>query len=277
MPAGVGPTTVDLIFLLFLLLPGLGGVKTSLRVQKELDTLTRLDKIVMSFVYGLGALSVSISFYRILLPEVCDLSFIHFGNCDPGAIMLNSLDGFTVAQLVAILLAQSTIAAGLGLTWGTASVWRDDRIRTKPNYAVQPWQETLSRLQEKNIREMRYQIRVRTRDGRVIEGRLKQIGGENGKHDLLLGAPKLIADQNNSGQLPEAIDSKISLSYVHYQSIDEVHFYNVYPLDDRERKETHREYAKEVMKNSYDRLESWIKTLPERSQRWARRKWRKYR
>jgi len=191
----------NLIALVLLLLPGLIGEKVALLVDDRADQFNRLDTIAISFVISLTSLLllyiISHGFenrlvsYDILLSNYVEL---------PRAIW--------------IYLLMIIFSSLIGLCLGSIE-FGGDLISSRTGL----WYKTVSKIEDlERNEEERYQIRVMTKTGNEIWGRVTKENSFSSTRDIHLTNPRMIhegddrdRDRNFSGSI-----------YIHRDSIAHV-------------------------------------------------------
>lgn len=222
--------TLNIIFLIFLLVPGYLMLRGYQRARVRLDTLPRLDKIlttvtggvftlaIMLILYRFGALGWLVnSWYSIL--ETGALAQPDF-NYDPSnSIGLSDLRSQSIIALLGFMAVQSIIGFLFGWAIGRVAFYNPRTHRQSKTDLEQPWEHAVRKS------AIGDPITVITRQGREIKGVLYRIGSPSKKYDLLLAISSEVIREDE-----EVVDTRpLGVTYHHFDDISQIQFTEVTP------------------------------------------------
>lgn len=221
---------MNLVYLAFLLVPGFMALQGYLRGSVQLDTLSRLDKILSAVVGGSISMAIMLVLNRF---GILHYIVIKWYNLIPGgthyynfagvlgysqgyAVMTGTITGTTALSLIGFIFGQSGIAWFIGYLYGTIIYSKGDGGRLRVDLE-QPWETAVANgsYGEKVV--------VITKNGQEIHGRLDRIGSPSEDNDLLLFA----ATKKVSGKE----DEPLGQTYHHYRDISQVRFPDLAPSE----------------------------------------------
>lgn len=236
----VGKVSLNVVTLLFLLIPGLVGMKLFLRAYVRLDDLSRIDKLAASVLMGGFALGIPL----FLLNWTCWTEQIttflfrpHSPNytdwtrpetwCSTSDVMtVGRLSQVPVVVIVLFVSVQSVFVGGVSYAVGKRlNRWEDGPPR-EPKFIEQPWEYASKKTARESDRAT-----VITTDGKEIRGTIHRIGSPSEDYDILLKDPeKVIRD----GRTDAEVDTRDlgAYTYHHYRDISRVRFPDLDTYDD---------------------------------------------
>jgi len=230
MQSGTGGSLLgmNLIYLAFLLVPGFMALQGYLRGSVQLDSMSRLDKILSAVLGGSVSLGLMLilnrfgALYYIVLKWYNlapggphhDLSGI-LGFSQDYAVMTGSFSETTALSLLGFIFGQSIFAWLTGYLYGTFIYWKEDGDGRLRYELEQPWETAVANGSYGEP------VEVITKNGQEIHGRLDRIGSPSEDNDLLLFA----ATRKVSGK----DDEPLGETYHHYRDISQVRFPEMEP------------------------------------------------
>lgn len=228
----VGTVRIDVVTLLFLLVPGLVGMKLFLRAYVKLDDLSRIDKLAVSVLLGGFALAIPL----FLLNWTCWTDQItaflvrpHAPNytdwtrpetwCSGSDVMtVGRLSQVPVVVIVLVVSVQSVFVGSLSYAAGRLLNWWEDGPPREPKFVEQPWEYASKKTARESDRAT-----VITTDGKEIRGTVFRIGSPSEDYDILLKDPeKVIRDDRTDAEV-DARDLG-AYTYHHYRDISRIRF-----------------------------------------------------
>ncbi|MEZ3115945.1 hypothetical protein RYH80_08440 [Halobaculum sp. MBLA0147] len=222
------PFALNALYLVFLLVPGYASLVGYLWSTVQLDTVSRLDKILRAVVGGSVTLGVFLLAYRFGIPQTVLRSvetlwtggsnwlvFDPLGYRASRTITARTVGSTPALTLLAVIASQSVVGYVLGYGLGTVvHVRYNDREKSQEDLE-QPW-ETAVRQTALGDR-----VTVVTNDGVEISGRLYRVGSPSEDYDLLLsGAVRVVRGGD---------DESLGMTYHHYDDVARVHFERMRP------------------------------------------------
>lgn len=221
---------LNLLYLLFLLVPGYLSLKGYLSATIQLDTTSRLDKLLLTVIGGLISLAIILILNRL---GIFDASWNYVTNIlfdvsrpvEIGYREENRVDIATVRSLSALAAmgfigVQSVIGFFGGYLLGTAVRIRSEQPQKSDKDLQQPWETAVrgSKLGD--------DVTVVTTNEQEIRGRLYRIGSPSTDFDLLLAAAERISDKEDNEPL--------GVTYHNYRDISRVTFPKIKPREESE-------------------------------------------
>lgn len=236
----VGKVTINVVTLLFLLIPGLFGMKAFLQAYVKLDDLSRFDKLAVIMTIGSFALVIP----PLVLNWDCWTTHIdtlltnprplHYNTqigsntwCSGGAITFG--DVMTAEQLSQVPLVivifflgvHTAVVSSISYVTGWALNKMGDGPPRESKYIEQPWEYA----SKKTARESDGAT-VITTENEEIRGTIHRIGSPSEDYDILLKDPeKVIRDEHTDAE----VDTRDlgAYTYHHYRDISRVRFPNL--------------------------------------------------
>jgi len=205
--------SVDLLYLIILLVPGLLAVKIFLAITREVDRYSRLTAVVYSL--GFAILSV--------LTLYIGISLLHWS-----FITAEELNSLTIPNLIWAYFVHTLLALSYGFVFGQARVIADKRgyidglVDSIPNLEEMDAREELWDLTFSDIYSDS-EIRIVTQEGDILQGEVMRSGTKAQERDLLIADPKrVIIDE--SGNVEYQFEDYGLYAYVHNQDISYILF-----------------------------------------------------
>jgi len=231
--AATGAQTGQLVFFLYLLIPGYVAFRAYIWGNVAIDRTSRLTKLILMVIGGFLSLALTAAARHTFLPELIQILPLlgpYPEVAISGKISVQSISNLSILQSTNLILSQSAIGVVGGSVCGALRYAVIDQNNPSRKYLDQPWDELIEQVSYKDP------ITVVTRDGRKVTGEFEQIGNSPDDKDLLIRNPKQL-----DGKLEEA--SKIGeISYHSYQDISRIVVYDQYL--DGERSWVNRQYMR---------------------------------
>lgn len=233
----VGKVSVNVVTLLFLLIPGLFGMKSFLQAYVKLDNLSRFDKLAVIMTIGSFALAIPplllnwdcwTSHVSTLLatPRVlnydaqmqsitwCSGEVLTFGD----VMTADQLSQVPLVVVIFFLGVQTTVVSSISyvLGWGLNTL--GDGPPRKPKYVEQPWEYASKKTARESDRAT-----VITTAGEEIRGTIHRIGSPSEDYDILLKDPEKVS---RDGHTDTEVDTRDlgAYTYHHYRDISRIRF-----------------------------------------------------
>lgn len=209
----------QLVFFLFLLIPGYVTLKAYIWANITLDNISRLDKIIYLTIGGfstivivsafrnLGTFSYLWSFIPISLPSWLVISV--------DSLRINTISSLTMLEAFSLIATQSIIGFLIGFIYG-ASRWISDPVKQTRRDLKQPWEMAYNQTLQGD------KVTIITTQNREIHGIVEQMSSPPMDSDILLSNSKEIVRDSN-GQVDEVRDIGKS-SYHHHQDVSRIEF-----------------------------------------------------
>lgn len=220
---GNTPFALNFLYLVFLLVPGYSSLRGYLSATVQLDTVSRLDKLLLTVVGGVISLSAMLllnrfGLFKFIIEWFSPLwtdqtvwnAFDVLGYHSERSIAAADVAKFTALSLLGFVLTQSVIGYGLGYFFGTAVHLRLNDAERSEEDLQQPWETAVKQAAFGD------EVIVVTRNGKEIRGRIYRIGSPSEQYDLLLADAELL----RRGTSPEPL----GMTYHHYRDIAQVQF-----------------------------------------------------
>lgn len=254
MPAqptiGVG---VSLVFFIFFLVPGFIGVKSYLWATRNVDYLSRFDKLGAATLVGVLTLPIPIELHSFAISSI---------SWYPWAEFPPTLAGFGSIPITLLVIGVVVQSGGAILLGGMVGYLQNNfgrKPKRDPLDKDRPWRYGFGH--RNNLQE----VTITTDGDDLIRGRVLRYGSDPEDFDILLAAPKLI--DTETGEITKEYQG---YRYFHDQSIHQIHFHDTYPLDDeREEKVGIRILVKRLFLFVYLLPRSLLTGAAE----WLRRQW----
>lgn len=276
----VGKVSLNVVTLLFLLIPGLFGMKAFFHSLVRLDTLSQFDKLAVIMTIGSFALvlpplalnwncwtnhATDLLFLRRIpsstrLTEAhawCSGNVVTFGNM----MTSEQLSKVPVVIVISFLAAHTALVSSLSYVagWGL-NKWGDSPPR-EPKYIEQPWEHASKKTARESDRAT-----VITTESEEIRGIIHRIGSPSEDYDILLqDSEKVIRDGRTDS---EAETRNLgAYTYHHYRDISRIRFPDLdtdddFEIDLSDATERFEEKMEESM-NADDDTERELDTSPE--------------
>lgn len=223
----VRPVSVNIIYLLFLIVPGYISLLGYLRARTRLDSYSRLEKLFRTIGFGFGTLGVllvvrrfellSFAAQKVEQPFSGEPVTAEIGYNASRAVEFSSSPEFTGLSVVGFILVQSIVGYCGWYLFGTAVYIISDSTGRRDADTEQPWEVA---VEQANLGDS---VTVVNQQGEVVTGNIYRIGSPSEDYDLLLWGSKRIYP--NDSRDPEPLNA----SYHHYRDIAEIHFPKMRP------------------------------------------------
>lgn len=243
----VGKVSLNVVTLLFLLIPGLFGMKAFFQSFVRLDNLSRFDKLAVIMTIGSFALVIpplalnwncwmgtaqealfSQSFPasdRLAKPNTwCPDNVITFGNM----MTSEQLSQVPLVIIIFLLGIHTTAVSSFSYIFGWILNKLGESPPRKPKYIEQPWEYASKKTARESDRAT-----VITTENEEIRGTIHRIGSPSEDYDILLKDPKkVIRDDRTDGE----VDTRGlgAYTYHHYRDISRIRFPDLDTSDDFE-------------------------------------------
>lgn len=211
----------QLVFFLFLLVPGYLAVRAYYWANVALENDARVNRLVLMAIGGFVSLAV-VALWRQLMPtvRVAPLAFLtpEWLVVD-GVLSVQTISRLSVLESVNLIVSQGIVAVVGGYILGMVKyVWYDERNQTHSNLE-HPWTQLTDEIPNEPII-------VVSNDGTHTKGRPVALGSEQQDYDIMLVASGSDDDTETKG-LPPATSTDDSLprgaiSYHQYDDISRV-------------------------------------------------------
>ncbi len=199
----------------FLLVPGYIALRGYLNATIQLDTMSRLDKLLTTVVAG----SVTLVFMLVLnrfgvLVAIAELEAPALQYSTEHAVTPERVPRFSALALLWFITAQSVVGYVGGYLLGTFVHVKSSRPQRSDEDLQQPWETA---VRQSAIGDT---VTVITKNGEEITGTLYRIGSPSKDYDLLLSAAKKVEEDDT---IP------LGMTYHHYEDISQVRFPEIVP------------------------------------------------
>lgn len=208
MIAQIGTTGLagQLIFFLYLLVPGYAAFRAYIWANVALDRTTRLTKLVLMAIGG----SASLAGIGLLRQTILSDFAI------AGELSVRTISSLTILESTNLIISQSVIAIVGGVLVGMVRYVLIDQDNPRRKYLEQPWDELVDQVSRND------RITVVTCDGDQITGEFEQIGNNPEDKDLLIRGPQRPDEgRDEASKLGE-------ISYHSHQDISRIIVYDQY-------------------------------------------------
>lgn len=223
MTAQVGTTGLagQLIFFLYLLVPGYAAFRAYIWANVALDRTTRLTKLVLMAIGGFASLAVIALLRQTILPDL--VQFLCISNlisdfAFAGELSVKTISSLTILESTNLIISQSAIAIVGGVLAGMVRYVLVDQDNPGRKYLEQPWDELVDQVSPSD------RITVVTCNGDKITGEFEQIGNNPEDKDLLIRGPQILderrAEASKLGEISYHSDEDISRVIVYDQYLD---------------------------------------------------------
>lgn len=236
----VGKVSIDVATLLFLLVPGLIGMKAFLRAYVKLDDLSRIDKLAASIMIGGFALAIPLFVLNwecwtdqlaafLVHPRSPDYqAWTRTGTwCSDADVMtVERLSKVPIVVIVLLVSIQSTFVGSVSYAAGKGLNWWEDGPPRESKYVEQPWEYASKKTARESDRAT-----VITTESEEIRGTIHRIGSPSEDYDVLLKDPeKVIRDDRTDDE----VDTRDlgAYTYHHYRDISRIRFPDLDTYDD---------------------------------------------
>lgn len=206
------PLGVNVLLLAVVLVPGYLVLRGYLDATVQLDTMSRLDKLLLTVLGGTLTVAALLAANRLgVFAWVVSLSgeqAVSPGEHLGRAVTLAEIQNVSGRTLVSFVLGQSGVGYLGGYLYGTVRQLRSRRPQRTAADAQQPW--------ETAVRHVSYgsPVRVVTRDGARLSGRIDRVGSPSESADFLLWDARRERVGGDSEQLGVVYVSHRSVSRV---------------------------------------------------------------
>ena len=226
--ANGSPFALNLILILFLFIPGYAVLQGWLNSTVQLDTISRLDKILITVSGGGVLLIMMLLLNRFNIFEVILCNYGGF--CDPVAvaydtdskISVTDIGDFSILSILSFVVIQSSLGYILSYLLGTFLRIQSDSRPTAEKDLEQPLETAIeqSTLGEK--------VWIITNTGDKITGKLYRIGSPSKDKDIFVSG----ATRKNKNEDDDSDGEKIGLTYIDYENIAQIQFPDMVPQKD---------------------------------------------
>lgn len=243
----VGKVSINVVTLLFLLIPGLFGMKAFFHSFIRLDTLSRFDKLAVIMTIGsfalvipplalnwncwtthAGELLVSPHISnspQLTAPDMwCSGNVITFGNL----MTSEQLSRIPLVIIVFLLGLHTTFVGSLSYVAGWALNKRGDAPPREPKYIEQPWEYASKKTARESDRAT-----VLTTESEEIRGTIHRIGSPSEDYDILLKDPEKVLRDDRTDTEVDTRDLG-AYTYHHYRDISRIRFPDLDTYEDFE-------------------------------------------
>lgn len=202
---------INLLFLVFFIVPGLVGIKGFLLVRRETDNYGRIETIVFSLIISITSALVLYAASTVILWE---------------SVSFYDLAQLRLPNVVDIFVVHSVLCSILGVTFGIANNIGEKNgifkhtIESLPHVdgdtpRKEVWDFVFSEIHSSSV------VSVITKQGHVITGNVVQKGAKIQERDLLLSSPTLKILMKDGNYSEKKLPNK-TYSYVHNQNISQI-------------------------------------------------------
>lgn len=215
---------LNLIFFLYLLIPGYVTLRAYLWANVALDDLPRLDKLVHLAIGGfLSMTGVSLLRKGQVLYAMWDWSpftLPSWFQITEAELEIGSVAELSILQSFSLIVSQALVGLFLGLFWGMFKYVFVDSAESTRGELLEPWEVV---RQESSVGE---RIAIVTTDGKEILGTIEQLGTPSNDYDILLSDPEEIVQHHDSPTTRKCGKA----SYHHHRDISRVEFIDGSPM-----------------------------------------------
>jgi hypothetical protein len=181
----------QLVFFLFLLVPGYLAVRAYYWANVALENDARVNRLVLMAIGGFVSLAV-VALWRQLFPTI---QFAPLAFLTPkwlvvdGVLSVRTISRLSVSESVNLIVSQGVVALIVGYGWGTLKyVTYDQR---QPNHAdlERPWEQVVDRVGKDD------QVEIVTTDGQRIIGKVEALGSPTRDYDILVANARPVNGQ----------------------------------------------------------------------------------
>lgn len=203
----------NFLFIIFLVVPGLAGIKGFLLAKREPDNYSRIETVVFSLMISILSILLLYLSYSLLIFKFADF---------------NDIDQFGLPNIIFIFITHLMISPIIGISLGmlvNVAVKREFFSRViqlipyidenSPRKEV--WDLVFSEIHSNSA------VSVITQKGHIITGNVVQRGEKVQERDLLLSRPSLKILMENGDYSEKDLSDK-TYSYVHNQNISQILF-----------------------------------------------------
>ena len=216
---------LSLVYVLFLLVPGYLALRGYLDATIQLDTISRIDKILTTVVAGGATLALVLIFNRFnIFIVVVDFWYAilewrwineEIGYSAENSVTLDDLSDITALGFLGVVTFQSLLGYIGGYLYGTFVHVRSFHRSRSHEDLEQPWQTAVRQSATGQ------ELTVITKNGDEIRGKLYRIGSHSEDYDLLLSAAEKVVVGGDP--IP------LGVTYHHYEDISQVRFPEIIP------------------------------------------------
>lgn len=203
--------TINLLYIIFLIVPGLVGIKGFLLVRRETDNYGRIETVVFSLIISILSVLLLYAGYSVYLWELVDFS---------------DVANFGLPNIILIFLLHSAICSILGTSIGIGNniaekrEWISGIIESLPyvdgeDARMEVWDFVFEEIHSNSA------VAVITEQGHVVSGNVVQSGDKIQERDLILSRPSLKLLTDNGDYVDEDLPNK-TYAYVHNQDISQI-------------------------------------------------------
>ena len=223
MIAQVGTTGLagQLIFFLYLLVPGYAAFRAYIWANVALDRTTRLTKLVLMAIGGFASLAGIALLRQTVLPnfvQMLSISNLISNFAITGELSVETISGLTILESTNLIISQSVVAIVGGVLVGMVRYVLIDQDNPRRKYLEQPWDELVDQVSRND------RITVVTCNGDQITGEFEQIGNNPEDKDLLIRGPQILGNErseaSNLGEISYHSHKDISRVIVYDQYLD---------------------------------------------------------
>ncbi|MEZ3117533.1 DUF6338 family protein [Halobaculum sp. MBLA0147] len=218
----------QLLFFLFLLIPGYLTVRTYYWANVAIEDRGRVNRLVLMAIGGFVSLAI-VALWRELVPTF-RVGFLEW--LSPSWLVVEerlsvgSISRLSILESTHLILWESLVGVLLGYVYGTAKYVTYDQRRQERTQLKQPWEKFVESVGT----GANQTVEVITSDGERVVGEVVGLGSPSEAYDLLLTEPRTpdgTDDESNTdggGRGPDGESgSRGDLSYHHYEDISHVY------------------------------------------------------
>ncbi|WP_336001462.1 hypothetical protein [Halorientalis halophila] len=217
----------NILSVLFLLVPGYSALRGYLNSTVQLDTNSRIDKLIIGITGGLITLALMLIAHRFgILAFLGDFvegivadksSIASIGYSEDYEVSLSTTPEISALAIILFILIQSLIGYVGAYMLGTVIYLKQDKTRKIEKNLSQPWDTAVekARLDE--------EVTVITKNETKIKGKLYRIGSPSKNFDVLLKAAEKHYDDESKDPDP------LGVTYHHYEDISQVRLEDIEP------------------------------------------------
>jgi hypothetical protein len=177
----------QLVFFLFLLVPGYLAVRAYYWANVALENDTRVNRLVLMAIGGFASLVVVALWRQLGLPAFPMPEWLVVD----GILKVRTISQLSVLESVNLIASQSLIALFVGYLWGTLKyVIYDQRQRNHADLE-RPWEQVVDRAAKGDP------VEIVTTDGQRIVGRVEALGSPTRDYDVLVADARPVGGQRD--------------------------------------------------------------------------------
>jgi hypothetical protein len=250
----------QLVFFLFLLIPGYVTVRAYYWSNIALEDSSRVNRLVLMAIGGFASLAF-VSLWRKLLHSVgvSAVGIVPDWLVIRETLSVQTVATLTVLQSTNLILSQVALGTVAGVFYGTFKYVLYDKRRRNHTDREQPWGRVIDEIEEGGT------IEIVTSGGERVSGKLESIGSQSENYDILLADPtrgswKPDRDANEANRLGE-------LSYHHYEDISQVIYHGERSLGSRTWLQRRHTSLVQSLTNATESADDWFRNRSESDDR----------